>query len=407
MPADKIEKLRTLQGFLHRQIDDYEAAVSTHPSGERRKWAILENEIFNTSEKIADLMLTPGDRVLRLGLAPMLNTALQVSMQLDLFNIIRGETDLHTLSEKTGATPTLLIRILRCLAAFRILGQSGRGTFSPTPLSIKFRESQARDWVMSAFNVMQAQSRMVPSILESNGYRSPTDRADNSGVRLWGKTMFEMMGEDEGLRTQFGSAMAAQEDLPAQMYPEFPFQRYVVENDERGRSIKEDDAVTIVDVGGGMGHVLELILQRNPGLPGRFVVQDVEEIVSLADPNEKAFEVMAHDFFTPQPIKGARFYYTRHCLHDWTDDQCVTILKHLRDACKPGYSRILIHEFVLPATGCGQREALFDVLMMSLCGMERDEEQWHDILTEAGLEMIKIWRADVGGYAIIEAAPAP
>lgn len=53
-----------------------------------------------------------------------------------------------------------------------------------------------------------------------------------------------------------------------------------------------------------MGHVLELILQRNPGLPGRFVVQDVEEIVSLADPNEKAFEVMAHDFFTPQPIKG-------------------------------------------------------------------------------------------------------
>lgn len=102
---------------------------------------------------------------------------------------------------------------------------------------------------------------------------------------------------------------------------------------------------------------------------------------------------------------GAKFYYIRHCLHDWTDEQCVSILKHLRDACTPTYSRILIHEFVLPATGCGQREALFDILMMSFCGMERDERQWQDILTAAGLEIGNIWKADVGGYAIIEAAP--
>lgn len=242
-------------------------------------------------------MLTPGDRVLRIGLAPLLNTAVNVAVQLDLFNIIQGETDLLTLSQETGANPTLLLRILRCLTAFRILCQSGKGIFLPTPMSVKLRESQACDWIKAAFNVMHPQSRMIPSILKSNGYRSPTDRADNSGVHLWGKTMFEMMNENDEMRTQFGSAMAAQEDLPAQMYPEFPFRRYVNE-----RSIG-DNAITIVDVGGGMGHVLKLMLQQNPGLPGRFVVQDVEEVVALVDPNEKAFEVMAHDFFKPQPIK--------------------------------------------------------------------------------------------------------
>ncbi|KIW48982.1 hypothetical protein, variant [Exophiala xenobiotica] len=396
--ADNLETLKSLRSFLNQHIDEYEAAIVDRHK-DRHGRAKLGQEIFNISSKIAELMLAPGDRVLRLSLAPILNTALYVAIQLDLFNLIHEETDLSALAQKTGADAILLLRILRCLGAFHIFEQLSRDTFASTTQSEKLREPQARDFIKASFNIMHAENRMVPSILESNGFRSPVDRSENAAVRLWGKDMFEMMTENEEMRTQFASAMSAQEDLPPEMYPEFPFGEYVV------NLSNDDTAVTMVDVGGGVGHVLKAILQQNPGLPGRFVVQDVAPVVALVSPEVKSFEAMTHDFFEPQPVKGAKFYYIRHCLHDWTDEQCVSILKHLRDACTPTYSRILIHEFVLPATGCGQREALFDILMMSFCGMERDERQWQDILTAAGLEVVYIWKADVGGYAIIEAAP--
>ncbi|KAG6354382.1 hypothetical protein INS49_004399 [Diaporthe citri] len=32
-------------------------------------------------------------------------------------------------------------------------------------------------------------------------------------------------------------------------------------------------------------------------------------------------ELQVHDFFTPQPVKGARAYFTRSVLHDWPDEQ--------------------------------------------------------------------------------------
>lgn len=36
-------------------------------------------------------------------------------------------------------------------------------------------------------------------------------------------------------------------------------------------------------------------------------------------------EMMAHDFFTPQPVQNAKYYYLRTVLHDWADDKAVPI----------------------------------------------------------------------------------
>ena len=64
-----------------------------------------------------------------------------------------------------------------------------------------------------------------------------------------------------------------------------------------------DDAVMLVDVGGGRGHEIREIKSRCPTLPGRMILQDLQEVLSgvTAAPNT---EVMAHDFFAPQLIQG-------------------------------------------------------------------------------------------------------
>jgi hypothetical protein len=40
--------------------------------------------------------------------------------------------------------------------------------------------------------------------------------------------------------------------------------------------------------------------------------------------------------------------------------------------------------------------------MMQHTGMERNEEQWRQLLSSAGFQIVRIWRAELGTTAIIE-----
>lgn len=59
-----------------------------------------------------------------------------------------------------------------------------------------------------------------------------------------------------------------------------------------------------VDVGGGRGHECEKVLAKYPGLKGRFVLQDLANVVDDTEGLDPRIEKMAHDFTKPQPIKG-------------------------------------------------------------------------------------------------------
>ncbi len=50
-----------------------------------------------------------------------------------------------------------------------------------------------------------------------------------------------------------------------------------------------------------------------------------------------------HNFFPPQPVKGAAVYFLRMILHDWSDAKCQEILKNLRAAASPT-SKVVVFE---------------------------------------------------------------
>lgn len=73
----------------------------------------------------------------------------------------------------------------------------------------------------------------------------------------------------------------------------------------------------------------------------------------------------------------------------------------------PGYSKIIIIDFVLPDVGTPLMQASMDIQMMSIgAGVERSESQWRELLDSAGLEITGIWSTGPGMEAIIEAIPA-
>jgi len=66
------------------------------------------------------------------------------------------------------------------------------------------------------------------------------------------------------------------------------------------------DAVTLVDIGGNLGHDLKLFRERWPGISGkgRVVLMDLPEVLRGNGDPLVGIEKVEYDFFTPQPIVG-------------------------------------------------------------------------------------------------------
>ncbi|XHG03898.1 hypothetical protein AWENTII_007185 [Aspergillus wentii] len=111
---------------------------------------------------------------------------------------------------------------------------------------------------------------------------------------------------------------------------------------------------------------------------------------------------MAHDFFTPQPVKGALVYYIRRCLHDWPDEECQQILQNLAASMDREKSRVLITEYIVPEVGSTMFSAWMDQTMMTFGGLERTEKDWARLLDISGLHLVKIWRTPGVPVGVVE-----
>ena len=68
-----------------------------------------------------------------------------------------------------------------------------------------------------------------------------------------------------------------------------------------------DDEVLVVDIGGGAGHDLLGLRARYPDLKGRLVLQEMPYMVERIKREgacEGIVELMEHDFYEEQPVKG-------------------------------------------------------------------------------------------------------
>lgn len=169
---------------------------------------------------------------------------------------------------------------------------------------------------------------------------------------------------------------------------------------------QDSDAILLVDVGGGKGHDAAHFHAAHPDHPGKLIVEDLDYMIERVtrEGAPDGIEYMTYDFFTVQPIKGARVYYFHNICHDWDDPSCERFLSNTAKAMEPGYSRLLIDDYVLPGTNAPIRGSSMDFLMMLFCGgIERTERQWKAMLEKCGLEIVKVWSARSDYEQVIEA----
>lgn len=101
---------------------------------------------------------------------------------------------------------------------------------------------------------------------------------------------------------------------------------------------------------------------------------------------------------------GARTYYFKNVLHDWSDEKASIILNNLKPAMKPGFSKLILEEYILPDTQARSLPCMTDFAVMMFCaGLERTCQQWTELLDSVGLRVVKLWLREGDELGVIEA----
>ena len=243
-------------------------------------------------------------------------------------------------------------------------------------------------------------SQVLPGYLKEHKYQDMTNPKDLPFQQAMNTTLtpFEWMKNEPGQMKAFGHVMAL--DAVQTWTISYPVEAEV------GAFRPDLDSALLVDIGGGFGQHSVFFKDKFPQLSGRIIVQDVPSTLAHA-PKSEGIEFMVHDFFTPQPIRRAKFYYLRHILHDWPDEDCIRILSNIIPAMGPE-SLVVLDEVVLPDTRLPWQVAIMDIAMMaSLGGIERSKGEWANLLARAGLKMVGVHRYDeVKFHSVITAVPS-
>ena len=249
----------------------------------------------------------------------------------------------------------------------------------------------------------------LPDYFEENPYKCPSDAFDGPFQYAVGTKLhaFDWLATKPKLQHASNVTMTlAHRSGDPEWFDIYPVERLLVQD--------ASPYAFMVDLGGGLGHLLVDFKERHPDVPGKLIVQDIAPVIDSIENLPPGIEVMAHDFFKPQPVRLAKIYFMAHIIHDWPDKQAKTILEHVRDAMDRG-SVLLLSETVMPERNVSFLPAVLDFTMMAaFSSLERTENQFKDLLSDAGLDLVRVWnpketdlQSTLLGQSILEARLKP
>ncbi|XP_010473409.1 PREDICTED: flavone 3'-O-methyltransferase 1-like [Camelina sativa] len=151
-----------------------------------------------------------------------------------------------------------------------------------------------------------------------------------------------------------------------------------------------DGLSSLVDVGGGSGATLKMIVSKYPNLKG--INFDLPHVIKDA-PSYPGIKHVGGDMFVSVP-KGDAMFMKWIC-HARSDEQCLKFLKNCYDAL-PENGKVIVAECVLPDTldsSLMTKQALHvDCIMLahSRGGIERTEKEFEVLAKGSGFHAIKV-----------------
>jgi hypothetical protein len=330
-------------------------------------------------------------RMTELLLGFRITMALRVVVDRSIPDLLGNEAkSVAELSSQTNIAAPGLERLMRALTNVGIFREDQHGRFGNTDLSA---------WLCRGANPSLREISLVLNDEAPLRAWQKLDRVLETGQPIFaeinGLTPFEYFAADPVRSENFAGLMKGVYGLEGPCIAEgFPFNRFS----------------TLIDIGGGAGHMLADILLAHPQLRGTVfdlpATTDVaRQFLSARDFGDRA-EVLAGDFFQAVP-PGYDAYFVKSVLHDWSDDKCVEILQNCR-AALPQAGRVLVTEIVLePGRPIGHPHPLIDLeMMVSFGGKERTAPEFGELFGRAGLLLERIHPLAGSFFSILEGSRA-
>ncbi|KAK4449954.1 O-methyltransferase [Podospora aff. communis PSN243] len=309
------------------------------------------------------------------------------------------------LAEILGFDLGILRQILRHLAAMKHIDQTGPDEYTPNNFTLCLTYPPIADGYPLYRDMCITPMQHLHQYLAIKSYSAPTSITDNPFTfgHHTSSSMFDYLTHHPLQNTRFNSHMSGYRvGRPSWLHPSiYPVQSRLVTG-------HEPPSALLVDIGGNTGRdLLQFAHTFSPPKGTTLILQDQPPVLESAPHSEleaAGITPMPHDFFTPQPVHGARAYFLHHILHDWPDERCVEIVTQIKGAMRPGYSRLLVNEHVIPSMGASWEATYLDLYMMLLFGAkERTEEDWVALLEDkCGLRVVKVWNPGNGIEGVIE-----
>ncbi|KAI9739069.1 MAG: hypothetical protein M1834_007281 [Cirrosporium novae-zelandiae] len=389
----QIQDIRSLLKNLNLAADNFQVDIRQESS---------RLEAIEAAKKLVSALEKPEDVIFKHTYCTGQVFASRLAVELGIFRILDadGEKTSKQLAEMTNADQALIVRIMRVLIPLDFVGEMGPETYYPRPLTKTLANPLMEGTTKFIYETMNVFAKEI-EYFKSNGFKNPTDPNNGpfqfaAGVNIG---IFEWLDAHPDVFKSFHDYLEIDRGSRPSWVDWFPVQQQLL-NGFTG----SDKDVLLVDIGGSRGHDLATFRARFKTIPGRLILQDQPHVIDAIEALDEKIERQKHDFFTPEPIEGARAYYMKFILHDWSDEYSIPILRNIATAMRKGYSKLIIEEFVLPDEKCPELSAMWDLIVMNfISGMERSETQWKHLLESAGLKVMKVWRPPGDGQGIIEA----
>jgi len=151
---------------------------------------------------------------------------------------------------------------------------------------------------------------------------------------------------------------------------------------------------TIADIGGGRGHLIDAVLTVTPSTKG--ILFDLPHVVAKAERQAgDRLTIVGGSFFKDQlPIADA--YLVMHVIHDWSDEESVSILKAVHRAA-PKHAKLLLIERVLLDSNEPEIGKRMDIHMLAaLSGRERTQPEFERLFGASGFALDRVITTPAG-----------
>jgi ubiquinone/menaquinone biosynthesis C-methylase UbiE len=297
-----------------------------------------------------------------------------VTAKLGIADLLKdGAKTAAELASATNTHAPSLFRVLRALVPFGIVTQDQQDRFGTTPVLETLRTDVPGS--LRAFAMTELGEEHYPA---------------------WGELLYSVRTGGIAFDKAFGEPIW-------QFFASHPENAQIFNDAMTGVTGQATDALhaayqftgieTIMDVGGGHGSFLISILERNPNMRGILfdapeVIEGAKAPVAKSGINDRT-QLIGGNFFESVP-EGADAIILKWIIHDWNDEQCVTILKNCHRSL-PENGKLMLVEAVVPANQEPHFSKFIDLNMLVMTGgRERTEAEFKQLYENSGFRLTRI-----------------